>query len=115
MAATKTEEILEAIADLKKTDSKEFVELCGKVETLEHTIYGNGEEGLCEMVRNVQKQITILPTKEEMTKLKEEIISSRDENGITFKWLLEKIFLPALLPLIGVVVAAAYIIQTFAK
>ena len=115
MTATKTDLILEAISDLKRADSKEFMEICTKVETLEHTIYGNGEEGLCEMVRNIQKEIVKLPTKNEMTKLKEEIISSRDENGITFKWLLEKIFLPALLPLIGVVVAAAYIIQTFAK
>lgn len=111
MTQTKYDLILQAIREVneKQADVSDLCELVGRHHK---TLYGNGEEGLCESIRGIRKDIT---------DMKEVIHSKRDERraadseGITFKWLTEKVILPVLWPLILVVVMAAYIIQNYVK
>ena len=109
MRPTKYDQIL---AEIQKIGDKQadITELAETVSKHHKTLYGNGEEGLCEMVRTIRRDVSALPTKQDfITQSKKQ----NGEEGITFKWLTEKVFLPILWPLILVVVMAAYIIQNY--
>ena len=113
MAQTKYDLIMEAIESL----SRQNTGMIERVEQHHKTLYGNGQEGICEMVRTIKRDVSALPTKQDLGALREEVIQSKasGSDAITFKWLLEKVFIPILWPLLVVVVGAAYVIQNYAK
>lgn len=120
---TKYDLIMEAIESL----SRQNTGMIERVEQHHRTLYGNGQEGICEMVRTIKRDVAALPTKQDMGALREEVIQSKASGGviagsddagsdaITFRWLLEKVFVPILWPLLVVLAGAAYIIQNYAK
>lgn len=101
------------LAEIQKIGEKQadITELAATVNKHHKTLYGNGEEGICEIVRSIRRDVSALPTKQDIMQAKKQ----NGEEGITFKWLTEKVFLPVLWPLLLVVVMAAYIIQNYVK